>query len=176
MYTYSVGAKAEIIAILKPGKGADSNGGGGFGKGFDGGFGKGFDGGFGKGVDRKEVAVWKLPDEVSKVRFRHWLNALDSQLEAVHGWRHADIVLNRVKRSEDPIDADSLERCLTEAEDEIDKLEGDNFDPHVKHNYPFSERSKFLYAYMINKLNTFLHDRIISIEGKNGFEVYRQVA
>ena len=29
---------------------------------------------------------------------------------------------------------------------------------------------------MINKLNTDLHDRIICIEGKNGFEVYRQVA
>ena len=101
---------------------------------------------------------------------------MDLQLEAVHGWRHADIVLNRVKRSEDPIDAGSPERCLTEAGDEIDKLDGDNFDPHVKHEYPFSEMSKFLYAYMINKLNTDLHDRIISIEEKNGFEVYRQVA
>ena len=29
---------------------------------------------------------------------------------------------------------------------------------------------------MVNQLNTDLHDRIIGIEGKNGFEAYRQVA
>ena len=44
-----------------------------------------------------------------------------------------------------------------------------------KGEYPCFEKSKFLYAYLIKKINTDLHDRIISIEGKNGFEVYRQV-
>ena len=33
--------------------------------------GNGFDTGYGKGVDRKEVAIWKLPDDVSKIQFRH---------------------------------------------------------------------------------------------------------
>jgi hypothetical protein len=61
---------------------------------------------------------------------------------------------------------------------EIEAIEGasDQFTPHVKHDYSFLEKSKFLYAYMVNKLNTDLHDRIIGIEGKNGFEAYRQVA
>ena len=59
---------------------------------------------------------------------------------------------------------------MVEAGEEIDKLEDDFL------SVPFSEKSKFLYAYLINQLNTDLHDRIISIEGKNGFEVYRQVA
>ena len=35
---------------------------------------------------------------------------------------------------------------------------------------------KFRYEYIIGKLNTDLHDRIIGMEGKNGFEVYRQIA
>ena len=44
MYTYSVGAKAEIneiIGVLKSGKGADAKGAGGFGKGFGGDMGNG---------------------------------------------------------------------------------------------------------------------------------------
>ena len=49
--------------------------------------------------------MWKLPEEVSKIQFRHWINAVDLQLQAVHGWRHADIILNRIKRSEDAIEA-----------------------------------------------------------------------
>jgi hypothetical protein len=124
MYTYSVGAKAEIteiVAAIKSGKGTDAKG----GKGFGCDMGKGFDTGFGKGADRKEVAVWKLPDDVSKTQFRHWMNAVDLQLEAVHGWRHADLILNRVKRSEDPIDAEVFERCLHEAGLEIDVIEGE---------------------------------------------------
>jgi hypothetical protein len=98
MYTYSVGAKAEIteiVAAISSGQGAGFKGG--FGKGFGGDTGKGSDSGFGKGVDRKELAVWKLPDDVTKIQWRHWANAVDLQLEAVHNWRHADIVLNRIE-------------------------------------------------------------------------------
>ena len=69
---------------------------------------------------------------------------MDLQLEAVHGWRHADIILNRIERSEDPIDAEVLERCLIEAGEEIDKLEDDFLPVPDKGEYPFSEKSKFL--------------------------------
>ena len=66
---------------------------GGKGSGFDG---KG--GGKGGGIDKKEVAVWKLPEDVTKIQYRHWSNAVDLQLEAVHSWNCADYILNRVKR------------------------------------------------------------------------------
>ena len=174
LYTFAVGAKAEIsdiVGVINSGKGVDCKSGS-FGKGFGGDGGKGT----GSSIDRKEVAVWKLPEEVSKIKFRHWINAVDLQLEAFHGWRHADIIFNRIKRSEDPIDADILERCLVEAGEEMDKLEDDFLPVPVKGECPFSEKNKFLYTYLINRLNTDLHDRIFSIEGNNGFEVYRQVA
>ena len=48
----------------------------------------------GLGLDKNEVAVWKLPQDVTKVQFRHWANAMDIQLEAIHGWKCADYVLN----------------------------------------------------------------------------------
>ena len=112
----------EIVGVIKAGKGFVGKGS--FsGRGFDGG-GKGA----GASVDRKENAVWKLPEDVSKIQFRHWMTAVDIQLEAVHGWRHADYILNRIKRSEDLTDAEVLERCLIEAGEEIDKAE-DDFQP-----------------------------------------------
>ena len=49
--------------------------------------GKGNCGGDGKGssrVDKKDIAVWKLPDDLDKSSFRHWFDAVDQQLEAVH--------------------------------------------------------------------------------------------
>ena len=55
--------------------------------------------GSGAGIDKKEVAVWKLPDNISKVQFRHWINAMDLQLEAIHGWKCPEFILNRIKRS-----------------------------------------------------------------------------
>ena len=43
-------------------------------------------------VDRKEVAVWKLPDNVDKDGFRHWIDAVDNQLEAVHSLPFPELV------------------------------------------------------------------------------------
>ena len=57
MYTWTIGVKAEIEA-LRSGKGAS-----GPVRAF------GSDGkGSGGGIDKKEVAVWKLPEDVSKVQ------------------------------------------------------------------------------------------------------------
>ena len=38
-------------------------------------------------------------------------------------------------------------------------------------DYIFAEKTKFLYAYLIGKLSTDLHDRIISIEVKKRLRV-----
>ena len=66
LHTWSVGVKTEIEA-LRSGKGA-----GGPPRAF------GSDGkGSGGGIDKKELEVWKLPEDVSKVQYRHWSNAVD---------------------------------------------------------------------------------------------------
>ena len=90
---------AEITETLRSGKGPSSTASAG---------GHSPSGGF--GVDKKEVAVWKLLEDVTKVQFRQWGNAMDIQLEAIHGWKCADYVLNRIKRSDDEIDAKVLEK------------------------------------------------------------------
>ena len=75
--------------------------------------------GSGNGIDKKEVAVWKLPEDVSKVQYRHWSNAVDNQLEAVHGWSCSDYILKRVKRCPDPMTIESFGRYLAEASVDI---------------------------------------------------------
>ena len=49
--------------------------------------------------DKKEVSVWKLADGVSKPDFRHWVDFVDLQLEAIHGFAYPDLVLHRSSAS-----------------------------------------------------------------------------
>ena len=50
------------------------------------------------GIDKKEVAAWKLPDQISKADFRHWIDAVDLQLEAVHGLPYPELILDKIRR------------------------------------------------------------------------------
>ena len=49
-------------------------------------------------VDKKDVAVWKLPDAVGKPDFRHWCDTVHMNLEAVHRFVYPEIVLDKVRR------------------------------------------------------------------------------
>ena len=51
-------------------------------------------------LDKKEVNVWKLPESLTKADFRTWLDAVDNQLEAIHGFSKPEIVLAHVRRME----------------------------------------------------------------------------
>ena len=41
--------------------------------------------------------------------------------------------------------------------------------------WDFAKKSRWLYTYLLGKLNTELHSKTVGVEGKNGFEVYRQI-
>ena len=49
-------------------------------------------------IDKKEAAIRKLVDQVSKADFRHWADALDIQLDVVHHLTYAEIVLGKARR------------------------------------------------------------------------------
>ena len=132
--------------------------------------------GTGSGIDKKELAVWKLSEDISKVHFRHWVNAIDIQLEAIHGWKFSKYVLNRVKRSPVEISQGVFEDCLRQAGADVSKDNAIERMAPDDNDYKSAEKTKFLYAYFIGRLNMDLHDRISSIESENGFEVYRQIS
>ena len=39
----------------------------------------------------------------------------------------------------------------------------------------FEEKSRFLYVYLLTKINSDMHDKTSSITSKNGFELYRLI-
>ena len=68
--------------------------------------------------DKKEVIVWKLHDHVTKLDFRHWLDAIDLQLEAIHGFAYPDLVLEKVKRFPTEITEAALSTIIKTINDE----------------------------------------------------------
>ena len=131
--------------------------------------------------DKKELAVWKLPDNVDKMGFRHWVDAIAIHLEMIHGWKHADYVLNRIKRCQLEITPSTLEECLAEANVDLEKVVGfeevdySGTQGTYNRDYVFADKTKFMHAFRVGKLNTYLYDRTAGIENKNGLEIFRQV-
>ena len=56
---------------------------------------RGADQGRASSVDRKDVTVWKLPEQVTKQEFRQWLDTIDTNLDAVHRFKLPEVVLTR---------------------------------------------------------------------------------
>ena len=121
-------------------------------------------------VDRKEVAVWKLPDNVGKDGFRHWIDAVDNQLEAVHSLPFPELVLERVRRSKVEVGKVEFEKILEDVMHDNDTVEVD-----LAASWQFVEKSRILHTYFTAKINTELHGKCISITNKHGFEMYRRI-
>ena len=59
------------------------------------------------GVGAKDVTVWKLPEQVTKQEFRHWLDTIDTNLDAVHCYHFPEVVLDKVKRYEVEVNSEN---------------------------------------------------------------------
>ena len=125
------------------------------------------DGKRGPQVDRKEVAVWKLPDNVDKDGFRHWIDAVDNQLEEAHGLPSPELVLERVRRSPVEVGKVELDRILEDIMRDHDTVEVD-----LKEQWQFVEMGRFLHTKFLAKLNTELHGKKISVTHKHGLGMY----
>ena len=56
--------------------------------------------------------MWKLADGVSKPDFRHWLDSVEIQLEAIHGFVYPDFVFEKMKRLPTEVTAASLSQAI----------------------------------------------------------------
>ena len=140
-------------------------------------------------LDKKQVSVWKLGDNVSKPDFRHWLDAVSNQLEVVYKFRYPEIVLDKIRRRETLITAASLRECVSLASDEVYAAFEDENGREVidsqglqgpvpldsSTEWAFEEKGRFLFSYLINILNTELYEKSIGVEHRNGFELYRLI-
>ena len=130
-------------------------------------------GGGGKGrLDKKDLSVWKLEDNVEKLKFRHWVEAVENNLEQLQGWDRASEVLDRVRRKETEIDQNALNEIIDEAYDAVEAAGESRMDRSA---YEFVSASRMLHTFLLNKINADMHERTTMIENKNGFELYRVI-
>ena len=52
---------------------------------------------------------------MSKLDFRHWVDAVDINLECIYGLNNPEVMLDFVRREETEITKDSLERIIRKA-------------------------------------------------------------
>ena len=52
---------------------------------------------------------------MDKQSFRHWIDAVDQQLEVVHGFQHPGFIMNEIRRSAVEITDDLFENCTMAA-------------------------------------------------------------
>ena len=138
-------------------------------------------------MDKKDIAVWNLPDDLGKSSFRHWVDAVDPQLEAVHGFQHASFVMNEICRSDAEITAVQFTTCIQKTNVKTGhsleamgvqgpELNGVTDNTHGEFcDDKFLEMTTFLNSYLICKLNTDLHTETFGLGHRNGFELYRLV-
>ena len=69
-------------------------------------------------MDKKEVAVWKLPDGISRPDVRHWLGAVDVQLESSHDFQLLDVVLDKVRRLKTEVKEEDLRKVINDVNEE----------------------------------------------------------
>ena len=128
------------------------------------------------------MAPWKLPEDLDKTAFRHWIDTVDVSLDPLHGWKIPNLVLNHVRRVKVAIDTEVLTDCINnanadlvqlQADMKIDPKSGDDFDQLT--DYTFQERTTFLNDFLVGKPNSNLHDKTLGVEHRIGLELYLQI-
>ena len=126
------------------------------------------------GIGQKEAAVWKLLEALDRCRLRHWIQAVDSQLEVIHKFKCAGQVLDQIKRSKVEVTPKVLETSVETANFAHEGV-GGSPGIDIATDWEYKDKSLLLYAYFINTLNVFLYDKTVGIADKNGFELYWQI-
>ena len=63
-------------------------------------------------------------DRVGRLNFWHWVEAVEINLEAIHGWPKPDTVLDLIRREDSEVAVDSLKEIVRRASE---KLQEDGF-------------------------------------------------
>ena len=135
--------------------------------------------------------MWKLPDQVTKQEFRHWLDAVDTYLSAAQKFEFPEVVLDKVRRHTDEVNQSNWAALMASASADVPRnkqieewassgRQGDflgvpGADPWLTDLAPdweFVATSRYLYTFLGNKINTDLHGKTIGIENRNGLELY----
>ena len=93
--------------------------------------------------------------------------------EDVHKFAYPAVVLERLRRQEVEVTQGNWHVVIAQANEELLRMGESPID--LASAWSFAEKGRLFWIYVLSKLNTELHGKSISIEGRNGFELYRQV-
>ena len=117
---------------------------------------------------KKDFAVRDLSEKADVQEFRKWLKTVELQLEAIYDMKNFDLIVEKIRICQTAITpiawASILEQVNATTPGAVNALSWD-----------FEEKSRWLYHYLITKLNTRLFTATAHVRGKNGFEVLRIV-
>ena len=108
----------------------------------------------------KDVKVEKLADKATVLDFRKWLKTIELQLEHVFGKQHIEELILNIRKIRNPITEDVWNSLLSHLHDEHPH----KFPPA---EWEFEEHGRWMYSYMISKLNTSLFEVCANIQDQN---------
>ena len=88
---------------------------------------------------------------MDKLKFRHWVEAVENNLEYMHGWDRSSEILDRVRGQEVDITEEKLANITDMAQEAIDEDGETAFDRSA---YNFGPASRMLYTFLLGKINT----------------------
>ena len=112
---------------------------------------------------------------VPKAEFRHWVEALEIQLEQVHGFVRPDLVLDKIMRQKVQIDAAAVRRIIRNINEDEDNFADSDFEIIDSSRWDFQDKTRFLYVHMLTALNTEPHETTLGNKSKNGLGLYSLV-
>ena len=116
----------------------------------------------------KDVKVDKLIEKADVAEIRRWQRTIELQLENLFGKIHIQDLIIGI-RHQRPITPSSWDELLA-------KLNGDAEGHKFQDvDWAFESESRWMYAYMISKLNTSLFSIVSNIQDQNGFELIRLI-
>ena len=116
--------------------------------------------------DKKDLAVWKLVDKVGKLDFRHWVEAVEINLEAIHGWSKPGKVLDLIRREDTEVTTISPKEIVKRASG---KLEEEGLGPVDSSDWnDFETRSRLFLVALLGKTNKEMREKAAGISNKNG--------
>ena len=82
------------------------------------------------------------------------MDTMDIHLEAIHGWKCPDYIINWVERLLDEVTAKVFDRCLAAAATDISRDDDIDTLAVTPSEYLLADKTKLLYAHLIGQLNT----------------------
>jgi hypothetical protein len=136
----------------------------------------GITGGAGTGSDTrkaklsvKDCPVSKMSDKPDILDFRQWMTTVERQLESAFGYMGIDDVFQKIRFLKEKIDKDEFDVIIgnLNASDDSSVRDGVHWD--------YDDSKRFIYNYIIGKLNKSMFEHVQNVGEHNGWEVMRLV-